>query len=101
LSFLYSFSALKVYNTNEEIRKTENMLSKANGRKEKIIMYTNFTEKCEKREKYSLLWLTRYHDDDDDDDISTLLTLETFTVNNGWARFIIFLFGNPHCLEGR
>jgi len=29
-----------------------------------------------------------------------LLALETFTVNNTSARFIIFLLGNPHGLEG-
>jgi len=27
-------------------------------------------------------------------------TLETFSVDNGWARFIIFLFADPHLLEG-
>merc|ERR1719361_2303487 len=27
--------------------------------------------------------------------------LETFSVNNGWTAFIIFLFGDPHLLEGR
>merc|ERR1719367_168928 len=26
--------------------------------------------------------------------------LETFSVNNGWTAFIIFLFGDPHLLEG-
>merc|ERR1712193_436636 len=26
--------------------------------------------------------------------------LETFPVDNGWAAFIIFLFGDPHLLEG-
>jgi len=26
--------------------------------------------------------------------------LEAFTVNNGWARFIVFLLGDPHLLEG-
>lgn len=27
--------------------------------------------------------------------------LETFSVNNRWARFIVFLFADPHLLEGR
>ena len=26
--------------------------------------------------------------------------LETLPMDNGWARFIIFLFGDPHLLEG-
>ena len=26
--------------------------------------------------------------------------LEAFTVNNSWARFIVFLFADPHGLEG-
>ena len=28
-------------------------------------------------------------------------SLEAFSVNNGWTAFIIFLFGDPHLLEGR
>merc|ERR1719189_556622 len=27
-------------------------------------------------------------------------SLEAFPVNNGWTTFIIFLFGDPHLLEG-
>lgn len=27
--------------------------------------------------------------------------LEALSVHNGWARFIILLFGDPHLLEGR
>ena len=26
--------------------------------------------------------------------------LETLSVDNGWARFIVFLFADPHLLEG-
>ena len=26
--------------------------------------------------------------------------LETFTVNDGRTRFVVFLLGNPHLLEG-
>ena len=26
--------------------------------------------------------------------------LEAFSVDDGWARFVIFLFGDPHLLEG-
>jgi len=26
--------------------------------------------------------------------------LETFTVDNAWAGFVVFLFGDPHLLEG-
>jgi len=29
-----------------------------------------------------------------------LAALEAFPVDDGWARFIVFLFGNPHLLEG-
>ena len=31
---------------------------------------------------------------------SKLLKLETFSVNNGGARFVVFLFADPHLLEG-
>merc|ERR1712226_110462 len=27
-------------------------------------------------------------------------SLEAFSVNNGWTAFIVFLFGDPHLLEG-
>jgi len=29
-----------------------------------------------------------------------LAALEAFPVDDGWARFVILLFGNPHLLEG-
>ena len=29
-----------------------------------------------------------------------LLHLEAFSVNNGWAALVVFLFGDPHLLEG-
>merc|ERR1719400_1410550 len=29
-----------------------------------------------------------------------ILHLEAFTVNNGWAGFVILLFADPHLLEG-
>jgi len=30
-----------------------------------------------------------------------LTCLEAFTMNDGWARLVVFLFGNPHLLECR
>ena len=32
---------------------------------------------------------------------SKIKCLEAFPVDNGWTTFIIFLFGDPHLLEGR
>merc|ERR1711874_839959 len=32
-------------------------------------------------------------------DTAVLPTLEAFAVNNAWARFFVFLFGDPHGLE--
>merc|ERR1712062_432337 len=29
-----------------------------------------------------------------------LSNLEAFSVDNGWARFVVFLLGDPHLLEG-
>lgn len=29
----------------------------------------------------------------------SVVNLEAFAVNDAWARFIIFLFGDPHSLE--
>ena len=26
--------------------------------------------------------------------------LETFSMNDGWARLVVFLFADPHLLEG-
>ena len=32
--------------------------------------------------------------------MNTVKNLEALPVHNGWARFVIFLFGDPHLLEG-
>merc|ERR1712008_651863 len=32
--------------------------------------------------------------------VSKLTDLETFPVDDGWARFVIFLLADPHLLEG-
>jgi len=29
-----------------------------------------------------------------------LSPLEAFSVDNGWTRFVVFLFADPHLLEG-
>jgi len=32
--------------------------------------------------------------------LDLIVRLEAFAVDNGWARFVVFLFADPHLLEG-